>query len=164
MTANVGEPNLYSDVAGHGYRIRQLERRPPVVVGFYEIKVFPDEGTGSETVTGDGKFIWVIPYDLDGTNLVDADAFVTTVGSGATVIQIRNITQAVDMLTTRITIDANEYHSFPPGASSPADIDDANNTVVTGDRIAIDVDTAGAGSKGLGVMLRFDQDDPYPGS
>lgn len=163
MTANVGEPNLYSDVAGHGFRIRQLERRPPPVVGFYEIKVFADEGFGSDVEAGDGKFIWVIPYDLDGTNLVDADAFVTTVGSGATIIQIRNITQAVDMLTTRITIDAGDFHSFPPGPTQ-ADIDDANNTVVTGDRIAIDVDSAGAGAKGLGIMLRFDQDDPYPGA
>lgn len=164
MTRNIAEPSVFTELSNHGFRIRQLERRPPVAVGFYEIKVFPDEGTGSETVTGDGKFIWVIPYDLDGTNLVDADAFVTTVGSGATIIQIRNITQAVDMLTTRITIDANEYHSFPPGASVQADIDEDNNTVVTGDRLAIDVDTAGAGSKGLGVMLRFDPYDPYPGA
>ena len=117
----------------------------------FDIKVFSDTQTVS---TGDGKFIFAIPADLGGCYLIDADAYVTTVSSSGTpTIQIRNVTQSADMLSTRITIDASEYTSYT--AAAPAVIDTANNDVATGDRIAIDVDTAGTGAKGLGVILTF---------
>lgn len=161
MTRNIAEPSVVTELANQGYRIRQLERRPPPLEGLYEIKVFADEGTGSTVETGDGKFIWAIPFDLNQTNLVDADAFITTLSSsGLVTVQIRNITQAVDMLSTRITIDVGEYHSFD-AAAQPV-INQANNTVTTGDRLAVDVDVAGTGTKGLGVILRFDPYSPYP--
>ena len=63
--------------------------------------------------TGDGKLIFAVDDTLNGLNLVDADAFVTTVSSsGLPTVQIRNITQTADMLTTRITIDAQRVHQL----------------------------------------------------
>jgi hypothetical protein len=57
------------------------------------------------------------------------------------------------MLTTPITIDPGEFTSFT--AATPAVINTANDLVATGDLIAIDVDVAGTGAKGLGVILEF---------
>ena len=117
----------------------------------FELKIIADSST---LTTGDGQLIFAVPSDMNGMNLVDADAFVTTVSSSGTpTVQIRNVTDAVDMLTTKITIDANEYTSYT-AATAPV-IDVAHDDVATGDLIAIDVDVAGTGAKGLGVMLVF---------
>jgi hypothetical protein len=116
-----------------------------------QLKILDDATT---VTTGDGKFVFVISDDMGGLNLTDADAYVTTVSSSGTpTVQVRNVTQAADMLTTRITIDANEYTSYT-AATAPV-IDAANDDVATGDLIAIDVDVAGTGAKGLGVILSF---------
>ena len=116
-----------------------------------EVKVFDD---ATELATGDGKAIICIPSELNGYNLVDADAFVTTVSSSGTpTIQIRNVTDSHDMLSTEITIDASEYTSYT-AATAPV-INTSYDDVATGDIIAIDVDGAGTGAKGLGVILTF---------
>ena len=104
--------------------------------------------------TGDGKLIFVIPALLNGYNLTDAQASVDTVSSSGTpTVQIRNVTDAVDMLATAITIDESEYTSYT--ATNPSIVDTDHDDVATGDRIAIDVDVAGTGTTGLQVMLTF---------
>ncbi len=120
----------------------------------FEIKVIADDDT---LATGDGQFIFAIPKDLNGSNLVDAQAYVTTVSSsGLPTVQIRNVTQTADMLTTKITIDVGDLRSFAPDTpATPRVIDTANDDVATGDLIAIDVDVAGTGAMGLGVLLGF---------
>jgi hypothetical protein len=116
-----------------------------------ELKVIDD---ATVLTTGDGKVIFCIPQVLNGTNLTAAHAFVTTVSSsGLPTIQIRNVTDSVDMLTTRITVDASEFTSYT--AATAAVVDGAHDDVATGDRIAVDVDVAGTGAKGLGVILTF---------
>ena len=123
----------------------------PIRLGRFEIKVISDTAT---LATGDGQFIFAIPKDLDKTNLVEAQAYVTTVSSsGLPTVQIRNVTQTADMLSTKVTIDASEFTSYT--AATPSVVDTANDDVATGDRIAIDVDVAGTGAKGLGVILVF---------
>jgi hypothetical protein len=87
-------------------------------------------------------------------NLVDADAAVYTVSSSGTpTIQIHNLTDTSDMLSTRITIDANEYTSYD--AATPPVINASEDDVVTKDILRIDVDVAGTGTKGLDVILSF---------
>ncbi len=104
--------------------------------------------------TGDGKMYFVIPAALNGMNLIAAAAHVYTASSGAApTIQIYNATKAQDMLSTRITIDANEKDS--KDAATPAVIDTAKDDVATGDELRIDVDVAGTGTKGLEVRLTF---------
>lgn len=116
-----------------------------------QLKVIDDSTT---LTTGDGKLIWCVPASLDGALLQDAQAFVTTVSSsGAPSINIRNITQSYDILSTNITIDASEFTSYT--AVTPRVINATRNTLKKGDLIAIDVDTAGTGTKGLGVVLEL---------
>jgi hypothetical protein len=116
-----------------------------------EVKVFDD---ATVVTTGDGKVIICIPAAFNGMNLTAAHAFVTTVSSSGTpTVQIRNVTDAVDMLSTRITIDASEFTSYS-AATAPV-IDTSKDDVATGDLIAVDVDVAGTGAKGLGVILTF---------
>ena len=57
------------------------------------------------------------------------------------------------MLSTGAQIDANEKHS--KDASTVYVINTANDDVVWGNEISIDVDAAGTGAKGLGVSLTF---------
>lgn len=116
-----------------------------------ELKVMDD---ATVVTTGDGKIIFCVPAALGGCDLTAAHAFVTTVSSsGLPTVQIRNVTQTADMLTTKITIDVSEFTSYT-AAAAPV-IDTGNDDVATGDLIAVDVDVAGTGAKGLGVILTF---------
>ncbi len=115
-----------------------------------QIKVFGDD---SELTTGDDKLVFMIPPELDGTKLVRAVAFVSTVSSsGLPNVMISNTTQAVDVLATAITIDVSEFTSLT--AATPCVI---KQDIIyrPGDLVAIDVDGAGTGAKGLGVQLSF---------
>jgi hypothetical protein len=117
----------------------------------FQIKVIADDIT---ITTGDGKLIFLIEDNMDGLRLTSAHAYVTTVSSsGAPTIQLRNVTDALDMLSTKITIDASEFTSYT--AATPPVINTSNDDVSTGDRIAVDIDVAGTGAKGLGVILEF---------
>ena len=107
--------------------------------------------------TGDGKAYRTIPQEFNGMNLVAAHAAVYTVATGETLIaiQIRNVTDSVDMLSTKITLDASEFNSYT--AATPPVIDTALDDVATGDRIAVDIDAIGntTSGNGLDVILTF---------
>lgn len=116
-----------------------------------ELKVIDD---ATALTTGTGKLIFAIPASLGGCDLTAAHAFVTTASSsGLPTVQVRNVTQAANMLTTLITIDASEFTSYT-AATAPV-IDSGNKDVATGDLVSIDVTVAGTGAKGLGVILTF---------
>lgn len=109
---------------------------------------------------GDDKNRFFVSDDFGGMNLIDADASKLISGGGGTLtLQIRNVTAGdVNMLSTPITIDPNEFNSY--GASVAPVIDLANDGVVTGDLIAFDVDDSGIGGSaigpfGLNVTLAF---------
>ena len=106
-------------------------------------------------VTGDGQGPrFIVPIEFNGMDLVSVAAAVNTVSSSGTpTVQVRNVTQTADMLSTRITIDATEKHS--KDATAAAVIDTANDDVATGDEIAFDIDVAGTGTKGLTVIMGF---------
>lgn len=109
---------------------------------------------GSAITTGDGKAYYRIPSTLNGMNLVAVAAAVTTVSSsGIPTVQIANVTDAVDMLSTKLTIDASETDSST--AAAAAVIDAAHDDVATGDMLRIDIDVAGTGAKGLMVEMQF---------
>ena len=140
-------------------RIRRLEAVP--IRGHYQIKVFADANAGDGELpvavrivtAGDAKFQFGIPEDLNGSFLIRCMAYVTTVGSGLISVQIRNVTQAVDMLTDPIEIEAGDFNSYQ--ATNPP-VPDTSVLVETGDQIAIDVDSAGGGvAQGLGVGLEL---------
>jgi hypothetical protein len=117
-----------------------------------QFKVFDD---ATAVATGDGKVVFMVDSALNGLNLTAVAAYVTTAGTAGspTTVQIRNVTDAADMLSTRVTIDNNETTSYT--AATPAVIDTSHDDVATGDLIAVDVDVASTGAKGLGVVLTF---------
>lgn len=118
---------------------------------------------GATTLTtGDGKAYLRIPSYLNGMNLVSCSAAViTTSSSGTPTVMLARGRQSsatsahtfADMLSTAITIDANEYDS--KDATTAAVINGSNDDVATGDLIRVDVDVAGTGTKGLIVTMSF---------
>lgn len=104
----------------------------------------------------DGIVFFTVPLDLDGMNLVSANAGVYTASSsGLPTVQIRNVTDSQDMLSTRITIDATETSSYTATDSSV--VNTSYDDVAKGDVLAVDVDVAGTGTKGLEVHLVFEK-------
>lgn len=112
-------------------------------------KIMDDATT---VTTGDGKLIWTVPALYNGWVIVNIEGGVSTVSSSGVVMwQVRNVTDAVDVMSTALTIDASEYHSST--AATPMVINTANDDLATGDRIAFDNDAAGTGAKGPDVWL-----------
>jgi hypothetical protein len=118
------------------------------------VTILVTDPNGDAITTGDGKAYYRVPSTLNGMNLIAVAAAVTTVSSsGAPTIQIHNLTQTADMLSTALTIDASETDSST--AAAAAVIDTVNDDVATGDQIRIDIDVAGTGAKGLMVEMQF---------
>jgi hypothetical protein len=123
----------------------------PSAQNTHQIKVIDDQ---SSLTGGDGAMYFFVSDDFNGTNLIDADACVSTASSsGLVTVQLHRMRGDVDMLSTAITIDANENCSY--SAATPPVINGSNDDVVTGDIIRIDIDGAGTGAKGLAVICQF---------
>ncbi|MFA6897197.1 MAG: hypothetical protein WCQ96_02850, partial [Patescibacteria group bacterium] len=105
--------------------------------------------------TGDGKGYFVVPAGLNGMNLISVHAKVVTAGTtNTTDIQINNVTDNVDILSTKITIDSGETSSDT--AATAAVIDTTKDDVATNDVLRIDVDAASTTKpKGMIVTLGF---------
>lgn len=147
MTARVGRTSVPAAVGANRRRIQILEAVPSVAS--YEIKVYGDDQTLS---TGDGQFIWMIPRELDGRIVTEVAIFVTTVSSSGDIeVQIENLTQSSVLLAIPATIDAGELDSYT--ATIQPGVNAAANIVSLGDQLSIDVDGAGTGAKGLGVIV-----------
>jgi len=112
------------------------------------------------TYVGNGIASITIPLALNGLYLSsvtgDLGAHVYTAGTtGTTDIMLHNLTQAVDMLTTVITIDTGETDSSTAAAAPVVDTD--NNQVSTADVIRFDIDaiSTGTAANGLEVRMQF---------
>jgi hypothetical protein len=131
-----------AEADGSGYRIAQIQVTDP-------------NGDPLDTLgVGDGKAYLRVNANLNGWLLVGVAAHVSTVSSsGAITVQVHNVTDAVDMLSTALTIDASEKDS--KDAATPAVVDANNDDVATGDELRIDLDGTGTDAKGLIVELVF---------
>ena len=141
-----GETNVGLDVKMKGTG----KYRKPTVVGIQVIDA------ATSTTTGDGKAFFRVPAELNGMNLTGVAATVYTAGTtNTTDVQLRNKTDSVDMLSTKLTIDSAETDTST--AATPAVIDTTKDDVVTGDVLAIDIDAVSTtAAKGLYVELRFE--------
>ena len=92
---------------------------------------------------------------LNGKNLSSAQAHVYTVGTGSSItnVQLHNLTEGNDMLSTPITIDLNEKDSSST-AATPS-VTGPNNGVSTADVIRIDVDAVATNTLGLEIRMVF---------
>lgn len=109
----------------------------------------------TQLAIGDGVGYFTVPEELNGMNLVSVHARVVTAGTtNTTDIQIANVTDSVDMLSTKITIDSGETGSDT--AATPAVIDTTKDDVVTNDLLRIDIDALSTTKpKGLIMRLKF---------
>lgn len=98
---------------------------------------------------------WRLPVEPDwaGTFLRLAEAYVRTTGSSVTRIQLHNLGNADDLLTSRIEIDSSE--NFSRTAATPAVVDPDMVALTLGDVIRVDMDNVGTGITGLKLMLTF---------
>ena len=123
----------------------------PVLV---HLKVFSD---ADAVTTGNDARRFVVTDDLGGTFLRSAHATVTTVGSSTTTVQVHNLTNTDDLLSTETDIDSGETTSYT--AATPHVVDRSGtpsvNYINRGDILRVDVDAAGSGAKGLEVLLEF---------
>lgn len=116
--------------------------------------VIPVEDGGTNLSTGNNKAFVTIPAKLDGMNLSSVHARVITAPTGAAIsIQVHNLTDTTDMLSTALTIDATEVGSDT--AATPAVIDTAADDVATNDVIQIDIDQVGSTVTGAGLVVRL---------
>ena len=108
--------------------------------------IAPTVGNGITHVT--------IPSTLNGKNLKSAQAHVYTAGTGSlNTIQLHNLTDGQDMLSTPITIDSGETDSST--AATPS-VGSSYVGVSTADVIRIDVDIVATNTLGLEIRMVFD--------
>ena len=94
----------------------------------------------------------IIPEHWDGATLTNVSAGVFTVSSsGVVTVRVYNATVGQNVLSTNVTIDANERTSLT--AATPPVVNPTYATLTKGDLFQFFVETAGTGAKGLQVDL-----------
>lgn len=124
----------------------------------FGIRYYPIALNGTTALAGTEKFYFRIPAGLTGMNLVSVTGSVGTGASGASssgtpTFTVKNVTDNNQMLSTSLTIDANEYTSAT--AATPAVIDTTKDDVVTDDLIEVACTVAGTGTTYAVVTLGF---------
>jgi hypothetical protein len=101
-------------------------------------------GKEQEVFVYEGRGYIIIDEKDNGKDLTDVVAYVVTAGSGAgtTQIQVHNLTDGVDMLSTVCSIDSGKNSS--EDATTPAVVNSANSEVATNDILRFDIDAVTA--------------------
>lgn len=108
-------------------------------------------------VAGD-QFL-VVPPEWDGKVITELQTNNFTAGvTGTQTVQVRNVTDSVDVLSTPITTDDGEISSRT--AATPPVINAANRTLTTGDILVADVDGVHSGTAAVGLAIIITVDDP----
>lgn len=113
-------------------------------------------GSDEDVESGDGAgaVFWRVPEAYNGYEIIDVEAAHHTAGdTSGTTLQLHNITQTADILSTAMTIDTGETDTST--AATPAIIDTSEDDLTTGDLIRVDADAvpSGTAAKGLVVVL-----------
>jgi hypothetical protein len=119
------------------------------------IKVYNE---ASAIASGDGKAYFAVPAALNGMNLTSVGGHLYTAATSAVVgVMVRNVTSAIDMLSAAKILewDVTEKDTATAAASSAVVINTAGDGVATGEEIAIDIDAAASGAKGMEIRLSF---------
>jgi hypothetical protein len=93
---------------------------------------------------GDYQGWFMVPPAINGWNITHVSAMRKAGGTGVPAFQLRNVTDSVDVLTTKVTIDTSEVTSGT-AAVAPV-INTAVDDVATYDIFVVDVDVAGTGT------------------
>lgn len=105
--------------------------------------------------SGDGKLYFTVPQALNGTEIKAVHiALYEASTDGAISVQLYNLTDTVDVLSTAATIDEGKKNSYT-AAVQPV-VNAVNAALATGDILRVDVDGAGVGAKGLDVIVTYE--------
>ena len=119
-------------------------------------------GFSTNCSTGDGKTYFRVPEYMDGMNLtgVHAESITAGTGTGSDTmdIQIHNIDNALDMLSTKLTIDEDETGSDT--AATAAVINTSNDHVNTNDILRVDIDAVTPTTPHVGLIVSLDFEQP----
>lgn len=99
---------------------------------------------------GDYQGWFMVVPDFNGWNITHVYAMRRS-GTGVPAFQLRNVTDGVDVLTTKITIDSGETTSGT-AATAPV-IDTTKDDVASYDIFAVDVDVAGTSTLNATVYV-----------
>lgn len=152
----VRPPGVARNVTREAGRRAKLERRYIEGEVWRDIIVYATRGALAGTLAdssivvavGDGQTWFEVSEEEDGFVLIAARAGVSA--AGAVTVQLRNATQAVDLLTTPITIDAGGL-SWRTAATPPV-IDDTI-VLAAGDQVFVDIDAADGDAEGLNLTI-----------
>lgn len=101
---------------------------------------------------GSGLMTFTVPAILNSYRISNAQAAIYTASSsGLPTIQLHNLRLVQPILSTRITINVGGLSSYT--ASVPSVVNPTMAGVLTGDRIRVDVDVTGTGTRGLDIIL-----------
>lgn len=126
-----------------------------------EIELMPfDLVTDVAVGDGAGGVFFRVPAWMNGFNITAVAAANGTAGTGTgtTTIQLRNVTQAADILSTRITIDSTETDSAT--AAAAAVINTSEDDLTTGDIIRVDVDAITGTLAAIGLIVSITAERP----
>jgi len=124
--------------------------------GVEEVFIIAASDETSDLTTGNGKATFAAPFDFEITG---AKASVTTTPAGAAIeVQIQRIRSGtpVDLLTTKIHIEANEETSRTATGNDVGVFDASNNyhkDINIDDIISIDIDAVGSSRAGKGLKI-----------
>ncbi|HKZ49568.1 MAG TPA: hypothetical protein VJ110_01035 [Candidatus Nanoarchaeia archaeon] len=107
----------------------------------------------TDVAVGDGAAYFVVPDELNEYEIKKVYATVITAGTtDSTTIQIANVTQAVDVLSTNVAVETGETSSRTSAIKGT--IDTENNFLTSGDVLRVDVDAASTTApKGLIIEI-----------
>lgn len=145
--------NFFKNKIGAGFRSREEGR------WLYKTATIILLDDTVDTSVGDGvaDITFTIPDELDGAFIESIHASVEVAGTtGTTDIQVHNVTDATDILSTKVTIDSGELTSYT--AATAHVVNTSNRTVSTGDKLRFDVDAVSTtAAKGLTVIIKFNK-------
>ena len=153
-------PNIVTPSGTAGDKRWVLAGKMTALTNYEEVQLPIVEWATEVAVVATGAFWFHIGERLAGMNLVycHAENIVAATGTGTTTIQIYNVTQTADMLTTELTIDEDETGSDQATAYA---IDAANDDVAENDVIRIDIDAVPSTTGGNGLIVTLGFEKPY---
>ena len=107
--------------------------------------------------TGDGKAYFHVPASMDGFILTGVHAEVITAGTTNTLdIQLHNVDNNLDMLSTLLTVDTGETGSDTAASAAAIDVD--KDHINTNDVVRVDVDAVhSTPANGLLLTMTFER-------
>jgi len=146
--------NLWDSVASAWKSLSWANIKATLGIGDIEFTVIIVAPLSSCAIA-DGVIEFPIPARLNNHNLTGVTGWVNTAGvTGTMDVQVRNKTDAVDMLSTKMTFDSTETSTLT--AATPAVIDTTKDDVVTNDIIAVDIDAIHTtAAKGLYILFKW---------